>query len=533
LRKERKMDYRNHFSTLETPQSEAIPGKNQVKNSAGGYSFELDKWGRLDRFLVLGTEGGTYYVTQHDLTVENATNVLDCIKDNGVRVVDRIVEISVEGRAHKNDPALFALALCMGHGDTKTKKAAFAALSKVARIGTHLFHLLNYVEGFRGWGRGFRDAIQKWYLDKPIKQLAFQSVKYQQRDGWSHRDALRLAHPKPDCDSRNQIFHWITQGELSDTIGEDLRIIEGFEKIKEASDKDAVIGIIKEYNLPWECVPTVHLKSPDVWRALLPNLAMTAMIRNLGRMTANGFLKPMSDDVDYIVEQVRNEEKLTKARIHPISVLAALCTYEQGHGARGKLHWNPVGQIVDALNKAFYKTFKNVEPTGKRIMLAIDVSGSMTWGDVSGVPGLTPRKASAALALVTANVESKYMFLAFCDRLVKISISPTMRLDTVCNKMDRMSFGGTDCALPMIWAEKNKVDVDSFIVYTDSETWFGDVHPCQALESYRKKMGISAKLIVVGMVGNKFSIADPSDAGMIDIVGFDTATPNVIADFVR
>ena len=30
---------------------------------------------------------------------------------------------------------------------------------------------------------------------------------------------------------------------------------------------------------------------------------------------------------------------------------------------------------------------------------------------------------------------------------------------------------------------------------------------------------------------NGFTIADPNDAGMLDVVGFDTATPQVISDF--
>lgn len=42
-----------------------------------------------------------------------------------------------------------------------------------------------------------------------------------------------------------------------------------------------------------------------------------------------------------------------------------------------------------------------------------------------------------------------------------------------------------------------------------------------------------AKLIVVGMVSNGFSIADPDDGEMMDVVGFDTAAPAVIADFAR
>jgi 60 kDa SS-A/Ro ribonucleoprotein len=71
------------------------------------------------------------------------------------------------------------------------------------------------------------------------------------------------------------------------------------------------------------------------------------------------------------------------------------------------------------------------------------------------------------------------------------------------------------------------------VIFTDSETWAGEVHPVQALQDYRRESGIDARLVVVGMVSNGFSIAHPADPGMLDVVGFDTATPQLISDFVR
>jgi len=53
----------------------------------------------------------------------------------------------------------------------------------------------------------------------------------------------------------------------------------------------------------------------------------------------------------------------------------------------------------------------------------------------------------------------------------------------------------------------------------------------QALQQYRQKMGIPAKLIVQAFVANRFSIAHPNDAGMLDVIGFDTAVPSLIRDF--
>ena len=83
----------------------------------------------------------------------------------------------------------------------------------------------------------------------------------------------------------------------------------------------------------------------------------------------------------------------------------------------------------------------------------------------------------------------------------------------------------------MVEALKHRWAVDAFVVYTDNETWAGNIHPAQALQAYRERMGIAAKLVVVAMASNGFSIADPNDAGMLDVVGFDSATPQVISDF--
>ena len=84
----------------------------------------------------------------------------------------------------------------------------------------------------------------------------------------------------------------------------------------------------------------------------------------------------------------------------------------------------------------------------------------------------------------------------------------------------------------MQYALKNRMEVDNFIVLTDNETWCGREHPHQALEKYRQKMGRNAKLIVAGLRSTGFSIANPDDEGMLDIVGFDSSAPDIIRNFV-
>ena len=147
------------------------------------------------------------------------------------------------------------------------------------------------------------------------------------------------------------------------------------------------------------------------------------------------------------------------------------------------------------------------------------------------------------MALVTAATEPQHTIVAFTrgdygtryggSGISPLAISPRQRLDDVVRAVSNLPFGGTDCALPMLWALEHGVAADAFVIYTDSETWAGEIHPAQALWQYRERTGIPARLVVVGMVSNGFSIADPNDAGMLDVVGFDTAAPELIAGFVR
>jgi len=549
------MTYSTHFATRQTPQSQPIPGSSQVPNSAGGFAFAVDDWTRLDRFLILGSEGGSYYASEQALTVGNAEAVLRCLKVDGVRVVERLKEISFSGRAPKNKPAIFVLALAMAHGDHTTKAAAYRALPDVARYGTDLFSLVAEVQNHRGWGRGLRRAIADWYNGKDGRDVAYQAIKYQSRDGWTHRDLLRLAHPEPPDESHSALYHWIVKG--WENVGDDphpdpsLVQVWAFEKAKLATKANEVIDLITRYRLPRECVPTQFLNEKEVWRALTEQMPATALIRNLATMTRVGLIAPMTEETKLVVDKLTNEEYLKRGRVHPLSVLMALKTYASGRGVKGGNSWQPVGQITDALDGAFYRSFATVQPTGKRWLLALDVSGSMNNGEIAGMPGISPRVGAAAMAMITARTEPNHHIVAFShaprasitfsnfqkqgshNLLVPVNITPRQRLDDVMRQVDGIPMGATDCALPMVYALQNKIPVDVFVIYTDSETWAGTIHPTQALRQYREQMGIPAKLIVVAMVSNGFTIADPNDAGMMDVVGFDAAAPAVMADFAR
>jgi 60 kDa SS-A/Ro ribonucleoprotein len=567
------MIYAQHVSGLKTPQTEAARS-NQVQNNAGGFVFEVSIWTRLDRFLILGAEGGSYYAGEKKLVKDNFDSLKLCLKEDGLRTVARIVEISKAGRAPKNDSAIFCLAVASSpaHADKATRKAAISGIMDVCRTGTHLFQYVESVRKFRGWGRSLREGVAKWYDSRSENRLAMQLLKYQQRDGMSHRDVLRFSHPT----KHQALYRWATTGaegggdrvinrkgavkEYADP-GKLPDLLAHYEEFKGCSDPRRLIQMISEHGFTHEMIPTEMKNRADVWEALLVDMPLTATIRNLGKMTAVGLIKPLSSASRTVAEKLQDHAALKDQRVHPITVLAAMKVYAQGHGVKGKLTWSPDRLVLDALDATYYLAFDAVEPTGKSHMLAIDVSGSMASSMVNGMDFLSAREAAAAMAMVTARVEKNWHCIGFTGghgeggwrspRFRKnrwshsgmgsdnvdsgcspLKISPRMRMDDVVEHIGSYPMGGTDCALPMIYALENKIEVDVFHIYTDNETWAGNMHPMEALKEYRQKMGRPAKLVVGAFSVTEFSIADPTDSGMLDIVGFDTNAPAIIADFV-
>jgi 60 kDa SS-A/Ro ribonucleoprotein len=542
------MKYNKHINSRSTPQTEPILGKNMKPNNSGGYGFEITDKMTLDRFLILGTEGGTYYVGERKLTVDSVKSVIKLIKEDGQYVVDRVVEISSQGRAAKNGPALFVLSLCTApsFADVDTRKKAFNCLPKVARIPTHLFEFLEYMKSFRGWGRMAKNGIQNWYQSKPVKQLEFHMVKYRQRDGWTHNDVLRLAKPIPVDIEHDMLYEFAKKDRIDRE--NNFKLIEGYIKAKEAKTEKEVVSLINEYNIPIETIPTQFKNSKMVWEAVLPNLPITATIRNLKNMAVYGLLKPFSDSSKMVADKISNKEVIEKGRVHPIQFLNAIMTYPKGRdrifqGAFGAfanknykpLEWVVDKDIVEALNAGFYHGFRNVIPSNKRILVALDVSGSMGWQPCLGMKTVNPREASAALALTTVNTEPNHLIGVFTREFEQFNgIKQGMDINSAIKAISNLKFGSTDISSPIHWLEKHKIEVDAIVCYTDNETyWKHSDHPCQALSKYRQKFGLNTKLVSVSMCANKTTVADPEDPNMLDIVGFDTATPKAISEFLN
>lgn len=525
-----------------TPPSLPIPGREaeMIPNNAGGQAFIMDDWARLHRFLILGSDGGTYYVDQKDLTKQNADVVIRCIKADGVRAVEAAHAVNVANRAPKVDQQLFVLALALKHGDQATKNRVAALAPDMLRIGTHVLHFAAMLDGLGGWNRTKRRILAKWFTERPPYEVAYQAVKYAQRDGFAQRDLLRLAHPLAPSNGHRAVFEWMcgraTELPLPAIVCTKLAV----EKAEGDAVERALFGIAN--GLPREALPTEALNDKRVMAALLPQMPPHALIRNLGSMTAEGA------DLADAVNRLRDRDVLRKARVHPFAIMLAAAIYKTGHGLRGGKRWTPLRAVLEALDDAYEVAFDLVEPTNKRILIAIDGSGSMSAPCI-GTP-LPCEDAAAMMALALARPEPHARVVVFETEVRKVI--PITKRSALSSISYEKNPAATDLSAPIRWAMGEGVPsrvwrpwsgavpnpaqqaqrFDAFILLSDHETWAGRGHPVQFLAEYRRKVNPGAKLIVCAFAANHANVVDPADPLQLGAAGLDANLPSIVSEFI-
>lgn len=486
------------------PQTKPLVGHKMVKNNAGGYVFEITPQERLERFLLIGSEGGTYYAGEQELTIDNAKSIIEYIKNDNAAVISTLLKFSEGRRVPKRKTLVFVLSLCIRFGDAKL---AYPVIPIICTTGTDLFMLIDLVKTLgKGWSRGLRSAIAKWYQKN--KNLAYQLVKYRNRNGYTHRDVLRLSHAKPLTDEMAKLFGWAAEKVDAKKTGNEL--IMAYDRLLRG-EGDLVETIVAN-KMTWEMIPNEHLNDKLVLKALLENMPYTALLRNLNRFAWNKI------DHKLIVPKVK------KADAHPVNIINSMFTYQSGRGEKSDKTWEPNQNVVDALQDAYEIALKSLKQTEKAILLAVDVSVSMS----AKANGTNIRSDTLGMIMATTMLKTapNADLILFDTAEVKHKIGRRTSLTEI---MDfRANGGGTDCSVAFTKESK----YDAIIIFTDNETWAGEKHGITRLEEYRKKFNKDVKVIEVAFTATNYSTL-PDDKNLLRIAGFDGNIVNVISNFIE
>ncbi|XP_060600343.1 RNA-binding protein RO60-like [Ruditapes philippinarum] len=422
------------------------------------------------------------------------------------------------------------------------------------------------------------------------------------KEKWSHAKLFKMARPKfKDDDDMKVVKQYILFGfEKANTFARDheihsefiskfLSFIEVAEKAKRCTEKDQLVALIKKHKLEREHITTQMMKKPEVCEAIIVNMKVGAVIRNLTVMASKGIFDKKPEVIEKTTTIILNKNALINERVHPINIIIALHMYEKGtneiktekdkiekdgHDSTKATHkqhintgqsaassagpqtktekekrlstnveyrkWEVNARIKEALNLAFSRHITDaVKATDKRFLLAISKSKDMLK-NCRGCPAMTCQHVAAAMIMLTINVENHFKIVAFSGENetteeIDISNNEKKSLNDICEKIEKIETNGSeaDPSVPIRWANKKKKKIDVFILYAGylKTDWHRTTET--TLKKYRK-VKPNARVIVIGMLRNDTSSAVEKENRFIRyIVGFDKKVPMLIQEFVQ
>ncbi|KZC11497.1 60 kDa SS-A/Ro ribonucleoprotein [Dufourea novaeangliae] len=465
---------------------------------------------------------------------------------------------------------VFALAVCCRQMKSESlRHAAYAAVNKICALPQYFILFIKFTSKIskqkqldpsgsskHGWGQGLRKATNNWYLSKPPMELAKCVTRYKGRYGWKHKDIIKLSHPVPNNPGVEVVLKYVVHGleEIEKIYGEDspfteiVQYIKNVEDFKHCTDEVRAAGLLEIHKLTLDHVPGHLLKSKEVWNALIPSMNLKLLLTNLQRIHNLELLKPNSLTVSKVIDQITNEENITRDKVHPALVLVTIRDYENSGKSltyeKRKIKEQfikslpappkPNSKIIDALYKMLNLSFQHIQPTGLRYMVTIKMNKGMlethTWrsGNVLGA------EAGCMIALALLRSEENVTVATFKNVGVHIvKIDKTASFNQAMRKLQQTPVGNVNLGKPMSWAAHHNNEYDVFINVVDQVFEKSD-NSKESLQAYRLQLKLpNTKLINCAVCSSSSYRKEKRDNSILTVNGFDASVPVIIQAFAK
>lgn len=497
---------------------------HQVRNDAGGYVYQMGEKSRIFQFLVMGTTN-SYYTSREELLDSRLKDVRVLVNKYPVWTLEKVTSVDARGISQKHNALILVCAILLYHEDQNVRSLARKTLKPLIRTGYHALSYLNYINAVRnferaqgrkaGFGRAKVSVLRDWLEGLSSRELVLQRIKYHNRDGMRLEDIFNFAHPNMLKGGviKDLISHWI-MGTLTE---EDNAILAAMVESGDENAKQinawAVINnpgvsieeaamLIRENKLPRESVPTHFLKHQAIWGALLNHMPIHGLIRNLRVMHDNGFLN--SESRKQILARLTDVDALKKSRVTPMDILKAWGMLKDRDD-----------KVAMVLEKTFMKLMKVQDKVNAKVLVAVDVSGSMgIYLSDTQREGLRAIEVATGMALAAKNAFTHVDIMGFSTytaKLIRESLDPNEAWD---NWGD-----GTTASLAVDYMNNSNTVYDAVLFITDNDTWLGN-HVQSEVRKYRNRFNVPTVLAVNGTKMSGQTLADPNDFLSLDLSGF-------------
>ncbi|MFW2177356.1 MULTISPECIES: RNA-binding protein [unclassified Moraxella] len=319
-------------------------------NEAGGKAYALTPKQALAQLVSTGTLNHTFYVdanTQLDQILATATKV-----DS-----EFLAKVAVYGRHHsrmKDVPVLLLALLATREDGQPLFKAVF---NQVVDNGKQLRNFVQImrsgVVGRKSLGSLAKKQVNEWLADASDYRYVSANIGNSPTLG----DVLRMTHPRPDDERQEALYQW--------TLGRDYKL-ENLPTLVQQ-----LVAFQADNSQPLPDVPLQMLMSLDLTTAHWATIAKNGNWQML-RMNLNTFARHGVFGVDgmseIIADKLADATAVRKSGVFPYQLYTTWSALD-----------SKVPSVVkDALANAMTTALANVPVLDGNIVVAVDVSGSMS-----------------------------------------------------------------------------------------------------------------------------------------------------------
>lgn len=468
-----------------------------------------------------------------------------------------IIKAFSDGYSAHPESLVYALAFCTRHTNFKLRKYAYIAFKTVCKSSENLFLFVKFASDLaaphKGWGHGWRQVVNNWYLKQNPLELAKNVTRHRGRHFWTHRDIIKLSHPRSLDIAKQAVLKYIMAGlevarnEFGDKPDAQpvLNYLQAVEDFKHTKEEDQAARLLEMHDLTLEHIPMHLIKSKEVWAALVPRLPLDVLLRNIKRLARMHFLRNNHIVTTRVLQTLQDQTAIAECNLHPAQVLITLRNFMLSSSRFKYVETDaskplkplppPNPKIIEALTQLLESSFKLLVPTGMRYLVVVDTRASMLQGKCWQCSSVPPLLAATLLTMSLVKVERDVTVMAFgIGAIVPVELTKEMSLQQAHDKLKEIPSTTMELSQPLTWATTSVKKVDVFIIITDNHLRGVNSKPCDALKEYRSVVDMpNTKFVTVALATQDFKVAHPDDPGMLDIAGFDGKVPRVIEAFSR
>lgn len=421
----------------------AVARPNAV-NEAGGMAYRRDRFELMAQLAITGCLNGVFYASAK-------TQLDELLKACAQVDAAFIAKVAIYARKHgymKDTPAVLLAVLSVR--DSRLFRETFNDVIDNARMLRSFVQVMRSgMVGRKSLGSAPKQMVQQWIAARDPEALFRDSVGQSP----SMADVIRMVHPRPKSDQQAAVFAYLTgRAGKRDLLPPLAKQYLAFKEGKSA----------KLPGVPFQMLTALNLSSHD-WKRIAMNAKWQMTRMNLNTFERHGLFESAKLTTQ-VARRLANPALVSRAKVFPYQLMVAA----------KQLDAKIPASIRAALEKAMQVALENVPKLDARIVIAIDVSGSMHspatgWRKGStSVVRCVDVAALFACAVAARNRQTKV--LAFDTNVYRFEIGSQGVIDAAA-RLARHGGGGTNCGLPLAMLNKQRARADLVVYFSDNESW--------------------------------------------------------------